>query len=129
MVSLSVLLARMFSVLYLVVGVGMFVSAKYYRKQVVAMLESVVALYLGALLALVAGFFIISFHNTWTADWTVLVTIFGWLAFAKGALFLMLPTPMIKWSRAWFANEKTIAWGRYVVIVIGMLFGYFGWLA
>lgn len=44
--------------------------------------------YLSGVLLFVAGLAIVRAHNHWAADWTVLVTLSGWLALALG-LFRM----------------------------------------
>lgn len=44
--------------------------------------------YLSGVLMFVAGLAIVRSHNHWTTDWTVLVTLSGWLALALG-LFRM----------------------------------------
>jgi hypothetical protein len=40
--------------------------------------------YLSGVLMFVAGLAIVRAHNRWRADWTVLVTLSGWLALALG---------------------------------------------
>jgi FtsH-binding integral membrane protein len=42
--------------------------------------------YLSGVLMFVAGLAIVRAHNRWRADWTVLVTLSGWLALALGTL-------------------------------------------
>ena len=48
-------------------------------------------IYVSGVLAFVAGLAIVRVHNRWTADWAVLVTIFGWLAFIGGLFRMLLP--------------------------------------
>ena len=40
--------------------------------------------YLSGVLMFVAGLAIVRVHNRWTRDWTVLVTLTGWLSVALG---------------------------------------------
>jgi len=47
--------------------------------------------YLGGVLALFFGLFILIFHNTWDASWTTIITIIGWLSVTKGALLIACP--------------------------------------
>jgi hypothetical protein len=42
--------------------------------------------YLSGVLMFVAGLAIVRAHNRWRADWTVLVTVSGWLALTLGAV-------------------------------------------
>ena len=52
--------------------------------------EPVLILVAGALL-FVAGLAIVRAHNRWTADWSVLVTVLGWLAIAGGLIRMLFP--------------------------------------
>ena len=47
--------------------------------------------YLGGVLALFFGLFILMLHNTWDASWTTIITIIGWLSVIKGALLIACP--------------------------------------
>lgn len=47
--------------------------------------------YLNGLVLLIAGLTILSFHNSWHLDWTLLVTLFGWVLTALGLLRMMFP--------------------------------------
>jgi hypothetical protein len=42
--------------------------------------------------AFVPGLAIVYFHNRWTGDWPVLVTIMGWLSLVVGLLRMVFPT-------------------------------------
>ena len=47
--------------------------------------------YMGGVLALFFGLFILIFHNKWDASWTTIITIIGWLSVIKGALLIACP--------------------------------------
>lgn len=47
--------------------------------------------YLNGTLLFVAGLSIVSNHNRWVADWTVLVTLTGWAALVLGLLRMTFP--------------------------------------
>ena len=46
--------------------------------------------FLNAMLALAMGSFIVAFHNVWSGI-PLLLTLYGWAAVAKGALYLIVP--------------------------------------
>ena len=67
-------------------------------------------------------------HNLWTADWRVLITIFGWLNVVGGAIRLAEPPFLVKTGRAmlkqpWFTTVAAAIW-----VVLGLLFCFFGYL-
>ncbi len=47
--------------------------------------------YLNGMILFVAGLAIVRFHNRWRANWTVLVTLLGWVLLAAGVMRLFLP--------------------------------------
>jgi hypothetical protein len=40
--------------------------------------------------AVIIGFLMMNYHNVWEKNWTVLITIMGWLALIKGVLIIGL---------------------------------------
>ena len=48
--------------------------------------------YLNGLVLLAAGLIIINLHNTWVADWPVIITITGWLLTIAGSMRMFFPT-------------------------------------
>jgi hypothetical protein len=76
-------------------------------------------------LAVIVGFLIVHCHNLWGKDWTVLITIIGWLALIKGVLIIVFPKFIQRLSRS-FLTDRTLQIYPYVTLLIGLLFAYFG---
>ena len=126
--DLSTFLAQLFAVAYLSIGVGMLLDKAFYRHMLDEVYKDHLGMYLGGILALVAGFSIVSTHNLWVKDWTVLVTIIGWLALVKGVGLLAFPTKfMHPWKHVMASKRLTTISG--IVIVLGLVFGYYGFVA
>ena len=100
------IIAQVFGPLYLIAAAGMIVNADSFQKMIEEYLESPALCYLGGVLALVGGMVILVFHRTWTADWTVVITVIGWLAVLKGASLLVYPAVVIRFSAALFKNTN-----------------------
>jgi len=84
-------------------------------------------------LTLVTGFFLlvigavlVQYHNIWVKDWTVLITIIAWAVLIKGVLLVAVPRSFLSFSRQFVFNQKN---SGIVVIGLGLLFGYFGFVA
>lgn len=125
----SIFLARLFAVVYLVVGVSMLLNRQYYRQMVDNLLSSPGVLYIAALLALVSGFLMVTFHNVWEANWTVLITLLGWAALLKGITFLMFPASSVRWRDAMIKSDKVMTLAVTFGLVLGAVFAYFGFVA
>ncbi|MHC4104175.1 MAG: hypothetical protein ACYSR9_04490, partial [Planctomycetota bacterium] len=81
--------AQIFQVLslyYIAVGIGILVNTQFYKKVFEDFIERTSILYLGGVMALGVGYLLVAFHNTWTKDLSVIITIVGWLALVKGIL-------------------------------------------
>ena len=85
----SIFIAKIFAIAYLAIGLGMFLSAGYYKKAFAEMMKSKTYIFGGGAFALVIGLLLVSYHNIWESSWVVIVTIIGWIALVKGVLLLL----------------------------------------
>jgi hypothetical protein len=90
-VELSILIARILSVVYLSAALGALVSPGHYRRISDDIFNNAGLSYLAGFVAVIIGFLIIHYHNFWVGNWTVLITIVGWLALIKGILIIAVP--------------------------------------
>ena len=81
--QLSKLIARIASVVYLSASLGAFFSTDYYRKIAEDLFSNSALTYVTGFIIVIIGFLIVTYHNTWTKSWIVLITILGWLAMVK----------------------------------------------
>lgn len=123
----SILIAKMLSVAYLSIGLGLLASRDHYEKVMKKILDSSPYMILGGFMAVIAGILITEFHNIWVMDWTVIITIIGWIALVKGIFLLAFPKslrmfePMLKkGSYFLFATPFTL--------IIGLVLGYYGFI-
>jgi hypothetical protein len=112
--------------MYLTVGIGILINPGFYKKLFDDFIENAAVMYLGGVMALTIGYLILAFHNTWTKDLSVIITIFGWLALIKGLLILIRPKIMIALSRAMIKNERFLKIEAVAVIILGLAFSFLG---
>lgn len=77
--------------------------------------------------AVILGILIVNYHNIWVKDWTVLVTILGWLALMKGVLIIAFPSFVQSYSKLIFEG-KGLQFFPYIAALVGLMFGYFGFV-
>ena len=124
----SILIAKIIAIAYLSIGVGLLFSGDYYKKELVKMLGDSSYMLFGGLISIIIGMLIIEYHNNWVKNWTVLITIIGWIAVAKGIFLLAFPKsfcffkPMLKPKNI---NKFMLP----LVIIMGLIFAYFGFFA
>ncbi len=122
----SYFLAQTLALCYLTVGIGLFVSGDYYKKELPKLMENPGFMLLGGYMALIIGVLIVHAHNTWFMDWTTLVTLVGWIAVIKGIWLIAFPQSMIQWKK--MVQPKNFTLIASIVTALGLLFGYFGFL-
>jgi len=120
---------QIFQVLGLVllaVGLGMLINANFYQGLIRGMVESKPLFLLGGIINLVVGYLLVTFHNTWTGDWGVLITIIGWIAFIKGLVILILPNVHIGFAKS-FDKKGSLVIGGVIALILGLIFSYLGY--
>ncbi len=122
----SVLLAQVIGLSYVGFGLGMILQKSYYKRAFDEAMGNSAFLIYGGMIAFVAGFFMVHFHNIWVKDWQVLVTIFGWIALVKGLSLFIMPQTMLRISKPMM--KKLDKWG-FLVLLLGLVFCYFGFYA
>ncbi|MHC4913280.1 MAG: hypothetical protein ACYTE5_09805 [Planctomycetota bacterium] len=117
---------QVFSLVYIAVGIGILVNGRFYRRMFEDFVESPSTLYFGGITALAVGYLILAFHNTWTKDLSVIITIFGWLALVKGIVILIQPEIIIALSKAMVKKESVLKIEAIAVIILGLAFSFLG---
>ena len=117
---------QIISIVYITVGIGILVNPGFYKKLFDDFIENAAVMYLGGIMALAIGYLILAFHNTWTKDLSVIITIVGWLALIKGILILIWPKIIIALSRSMVKKESILKIAAVAVIILGLAFSFLG---
>ncbi|MBT3704384.1 hypothetical protein HOG17_01235 [Candidatus Peregrinibacteria bacterium] len=121
--DLSLFIAKLIAVVYVAVGLGMLLNMKYYQKMMKDVMKSSAVAFYGGMFALAIGFLLVTYHNFWVADWTVIITILGWAALVKGALLVLIPGPFMKFAKVFV---KYMWFAPVFALILGLVLGYFG---
>jgi hypothetical protein len=122
----SVFLARLIGPVMLVIGLAVFANQRAFRDMAEEFLASRALLFLSGLLIMPMGLAIVLTHNVWTADWRVLITLFGWLNTIGGAVRLAAPDTIMRTGRAMLRQRYFVTFAAAIWIVLGLLFCLFG---
>lgn len=123
--ELSILIAKIIGVIYLSFGVGLLFNPQFYKNEIPKLIENTSYLILGGFLAIIIGLLIVDNHNYWVKNWTVVITIIGWIALLKGILLLAFPT-LSKIYKPLFKSENFYKILGPLVLIFGLLFTYLG---
>lgn len=81
-------------------------------------------IFIAGLLALIAGIAIVRVHNHWSNDWTVIVTIFGWLAILGGLVRMWMPQLAIPIAERLATDPTIILVAASVMTALGAFLSY-----
>ena len=126
--STSIFLARLIGPVMLMIGLAVFANQRGFRDLAEEFMASRALMFLAGIIVMPAGLAIVLTHNVWTADWRVLITIFGWLNVVGGALRLVGPPFLVKTGRAMLKQPHFTLVAAAIWAVLGLLFCFFGYL-
>lgn len=123
--EISILIAKIIAIIYLSFGIGLLFNSYFYKKEMLKLLDNSACLILGGFIFIVVGVLIIEYHNNWVKNWTVIITIIGWVALFKGVFLLAFPKAII-FFKPFFNSDILYKFLAPVVVIIGLVFAYFG---
>lgn len=125
--ELSLYLAQLFGVVFVVIGLAFLIRLSHYQKVYKTIVKNEGLMIMSGLMALVIGVVLVLAHNVWVQSWEVLITILAWIAVVKGVLLLLLPTEIGKWVEGLFKGKGFLVFGGLFYLVLGVVFCYFGY--
>ena len=118
---------RLLAVYYLSVGSALLIGQLKYSKLLKSFEDSQgLSLTVGFILIILGGL-LVWVHNIWEG-WAAVITLVGWATLLKGVVFILIPSWYISFSRKLIRSQQK-NWVGVSVIVIGLLCGYFGFIA
>jgi hypothetical protein len=118
----------MMALIYLSASVGAFYSPDYYSRITDDLFSNAGLVYLAGFITVIFGLLIVNYHNRWVKNWTVLITIFGWIGLLKGLALIACPQGMQSLSGQMTAGSGS-KFFPYAALCLGLLFTYFGFVS
>ena len=122
--ELSILVARMATFVYLAAGVAALSGTLNFKKLAADLNRSSGLTFISGFMTLIAGVALVQYHNLWVKNWTVLVTIIGWACLVKGMMLIVYPKYLSNFKPV-YKNGKLLG---ILMLVLGLVFGYFGFI-
>jgi hypothetical protein len=122
----SLFLARLIGPAAIVIGAGILIAPRDYRRVGEEFLASRALIYIAGLLAFVPGLAIVLSHNVWAPDWRLIITVFGWLATLGGAFRILFPRQVVAIGSKMLARENYLRGGGVAVLALGAILTFFG---
>lgn len=122
----SILIAKIATAIYLSTGVALLNNNLNLQEAYKTLEKSKMhTTYLGTFVIVLATL-ILTYHNIWIKDWSVLITIIGWLLLIEGVFYILAPKTLLALFKK--LPQSQIGWG-ILTVAVGFLFAYFGFFA
>ena len=123
----SLFLAKLMGSTFAVIALGMLINLSMYESMIAEALHTGVLFYLSGLLSLLGGLAIINLHNTWRADWRVIVTVLGWLMTIGGVIRIIVPQVAIAFGSTIYGGRTSTIMAALIVGVLGAFLSFKGY--
>lgn len=123
----ALVIAQVLGPFYLIAGISLATAPERAARLIDDMATNTAHTFLWGFIALGLGLLVLAFHHAWTADWRVLVTLIGWLATVKGALLILAPAMMIRFTARLFASPGRLRAWAAGPIVLGVFLAAMGY--
>ena len=127
--GVSVFIARIYGICCLVVAIGIMFNREFYQRVMSDYSKNAALVFFGGVSALVIGTMIVLVHNVWEADWTVVITVIGWIALVKGVWLLVFPDTVSKIMRVYQENKSLLLVQSVAALIFGAFLTYMGYFA
>lgn len=123
MITISMILARMFAIYLLTTGVIMLANKKRYQSIVISLVENTSVMFVLGIVTLILGSVLIVLHNVWVAGWEVAVTLIAWTTYIKGVAVFLMPRYFQEWGK-WILNNYFYYSAVILALLLGTFLGY-----
>ncbi len=121
----TLLLAQMWGPTILAVGIGFFVSRKYYLKTYRDLQKETFALLVFGMVSIPAGIAHINYHNVWGTFPEIVISLLGWGLLLKGFLFAIAPG-LVDRAGDFEADSKLVPIAGVLMLIAGIYLSWIG---
>ena len=122
--ELSILIAKIISVIYISSGIAVLIGTVNLDELVNNLEKSPALTFIAGCAGIIFGVLLVQYHNIWGKNWTVLITIISWFMLVGGILVVVFPKTLLYYKNLVTGSRF---WGIFMII-FGMLFAYFGFI-
>lgn len=105
--------------LFIAVAVALLINRHTVAGLVTGVLNTPEFIFFSGIFTLLAGLAIVRAHNIWSAEWTVLVTVIGWLCVIGGFIRIVWPEHVSSLRDRMMGSENAITAWALVTLLLG----------
>lgn len=124
--DVSKFLAKSLGLYLTIVSIIMLINASEFLNLLNALIHNELLLFVTGFFTLIIGVLIVSGHNIWRWEYSLAITIIGWLTLIKGIILIAYPNFITQKSLGALQPSSQFYIGVVVNLLIGLLLCYFG---
>lgn len=105
--------------LLIAVAAALLVNRRTVANPITGTLNGPEFIFFSGIFTLLAGLAIVRAHNVWAAEWTILVTILGWLCIVGGVIRIIWPERVTTLRAAMMRSENSVTAWALVSLLLG----------
>lgn len=113
------LIAGLAGPLLIAVAAALLINRRTVADLVTGTLNGPEFIFFSGIFTLLAGLAIVRTHNIWSAEWTVLITILGWLCVIGGVIRIIWPERVTQLRNSMMQSENAITAWALVALLLG----------
>lgn len=124
----DILLARFFGLFLMLFGLGILMNLRHFKLAATEISHNHGLQVPAAILPLLVGSFMVTIHNIWIGDWTVLITVLGWVILLMGIFrcwFVQRWAKQLEKHKA--TAPKVAGTGMFLYGIVLLYFGFFSY--
>jgi hypothetical protein len=118
-VTTSELIAGYAGPLFMAVAAALLINRRTVADLVTGVLNGPEFIFFSGIFTLLAGLAIVRAHNIWSAEWTVLVTVLGWLCVIGGIVRIIWPERVTALRNSMMKSENAVTAWALVTLLLG----------
>jgi len=115
----ALFLAQFWGIVFIIMSVGMFVRRENV-KAIVKMAQEEGLLIFSGFLGVMIGVGHILLFNVWSADWTIIITLIGWISLFKGCIRVFFPRTTQRFVKDFHNKSSNTTTALVIVFVLGL---------
>jgi len=116
--ELSVLAAKILAIVYISAGIAVLGKRITFNKIIEDFKNSQALTFVSGFMTVVIGVLLVQYHNIWEKNWTVLITVIGWISLVKGVMLIAFPQFVYSF-KGLYRNHRVVG---IFMIIFGILF-------
>jgi hypothetical protein len=118
------LIAGLIGPLMVALGIAMLANRQVFPEMAAQLAQNYAVIFISGILSLLAGVAIVRVHNVWTGDWSVIITILGWLLILGGLVRMWFPQKASDIAKSFGDDPTLLLVGGIIILAIGAFLSF-----